>query len=454
MKKKWLSVSASSIVIASLLAGCSSGGNSTTPSKAPASTAAATAASTPAAPVTIKFLNWEKASVYQPAIDAFEKKYPNIKVQYVPLVENDSNETLKKIDIMYASGEDFDVFSVNSTPTFSQRATNGMLEPLDAYMSKENVKYEDEYKAEQMKVNGKRYSLPGKFGPWFVILNKTQLDAAGLAVPKSWTWDEFRDYAKKLTKGDGPSKQYGVFFHTWKDYFLLRQYSSPKNQGIMTDDGTKLNADNPLMKSSLELRYVMEHDDKSSKPYQDVITQKIPYRDEYFQGKASMLPTGPWMISEAGGTDKIPATFVTAFAPWPTNNKGDENYSFGSADPLVMSANSKHKQEAYTFLRFLSTEGMGLTKQLSAWKKTDLNKELDQIIAATKTPDKIDKASLVNTLTVSKLPDPPIAVSYAADLEKAYIAESEKYILGATDIDTTLKNIKTNLQKIIDANKK
>lgn len=450
MKRKWVSLLAASVLLTGALAGC---GDSSKDSGGSASSAPSAKADA-GKPVTIKFLNWEKASVYQPAIDAFQKKYPNIKVEYTPLVENDSNETQKKIDIMYASGDDFDVFSLNSTPSFSQRAANGMLEPLDSYLTKENIKYEDEYKAEQMKVDGKRYSLPGKFGPWFILLNKQQLDAAGLPVPKSWTWDEFRDYAKKLTKGDGPSKQYGAFFYTWKDYLLLRQYSSSKDQGIMTDDGSKLNADNPLMKASLEMRYNLEQVDKTIKPYQDVVTQKIPYRDEYFQGKASMLPTGPWMISEAGGTEKIPANFVSAFAPWPTNNKGDETYSFGGADSLVISSKSKHKQEAYQFIRFLSTEGMGLTKQLSAWKKADLNTELDQIINSTKSPDKIDKASLVNTLTVTKLPNPATAVSFAGDLEKAYIADAEKYLLGSADLDTTMKNIKTDLQKIIDANKK
>jgi multiple sugar transport system substrate-binding protein len=215
-----------------------------------------------------------------------------------------------------------------------------------------------------------------------------------------------------------------------------------------------LNADNPLMKASLELRYVMEHEDKSSTPYQDIVTQKIPYRDEYFQGKATMLPTGPWMIAEAGGTDKIPATFVSAFAPWPTNAKGDENYSFGGADSLVISSKSKNKEAAYQFIRFLSTEGMALTKQLSAWKKADVASEVDAIVASTMTPNMIDKASLLNTLNVSKLPQPANAPSYAADIEKAYISEAEKYILGTADIDATIAGIKTNLQKIIDANQK
>lgn len=453
MKKKWGPILTAVLLVSSLMAGCSGGSEGSGSAANSTGNQGSGGNASPKETVQIKFLGWEKASVYQPAIDAFEQKNPGIKVEYMPLVENDSNETIKKIDLMYASGEDFDVFSLNSAPAFAQRAESGMLEPLDGYLDEEGVKYEDEYKAEQQKLNGKRYSLPGKFGPWFILLNKTKLDEANLPVPTNWTWDEFRDYAKKLTSGEGADKVYGAHFHEWKDYFLLNLYSSPENQGIMKDDGLTLNADNPLMKKSLELRYDMEKADQSATPYQDVITQKIPYRDQYFQQKGIMMPTGPWMIPEAGGTDKIPATFVSAFAPWPTNNKGDEIYSYGGADSLVISSASKHKEESYKFLRFLSTEGMALTKQLSAWKKADLNNEVDQIINSTPSPDKVDRDSLINVLSVTKLPVPPITVPYAADLENAYIAECDNYMLGKTDIDTTIANIKTNLQKIIDANK-
>lgn len=460
MTRKWLSAAAAAALATGVLAGC--GGNENNgASPSESAKASPSAASSPSAsssepakdPVRIKFLGWEKPSVFQPAIDDFQQKNPDIKVEYVPLVENDSVESMKRMDVMYASGEAFDVFTLSSATAFAQRAVSGMLEPLDDYLAKEGVSYEDEYKAEQQKIDGKRYSLPGKFGPWFILLNKDKLDAANLAVPTSWTWDEFRDYAKKLTEGEGPSKVYGAHFHEWKDYFLLNMYSQPKDQGIMKDDGLTLNADNPFMKKSLELRYEMEYTDKSATPYQDVITQKIPYRDQFFQQKAAMMPTGPWMVAEAGGTDKIPATFVSAFAPWPTNAPGDESYSFGGADPLVMSSNSKHKEEAYRFLRYLSTEGIAFTKQFSAWKKSDISKEVDQIVAATPSPDKIDKASLINVLNVTKLPTPPITVSYAGDLEKAYIAEADKYMLGQADIDSTIAGVQASLQKIIDANK-
>lgn len=96
---------------------------------------------------------------------------------------------------------------------------------------------------------------------------------------------------------------------------------------------------------------------------------------------------------------------------------------------------------------------MSLTKQLSAWRQADVGKELDAIIASTPSPDKIDKESLMNTLSVTKLPNPPVVVPYAGDLENAYISEVDQYLLGKADIDTTIGKIKSSLQKIIDANK-
>jgi len=56
-------------------------------------------------------------------------------------------------------------------------------------------------------------------------------------------------------------------------------------------------------------------------------------------------------------------------------------------------------------------------------------------------------------LSATKLPESPVTVSYAPDLEKAYIAEADQYMLGEANLDKTMEAIQTNLQKIIDANK-
>lgn len=69
-------------------------------------------------------------------------------------------------------------------------------------------------------------------------------------------------------------------------------------------------------------------------------------------------------------------------------------------------------------------------------------------------PELIDKESLVYTLSVSKFGKAPVVPDYLAELEKAYVAEAEKYLLGKADINTTMTALKTSLQKIVDANKK
>lgn len=55
---------------------------------------------------------------------------------------------------------------------------------------------------------GKQYAIPKDIDTIALWYNKTMFDEAGIKYPDaSWTWDTFRDAAKKLTKADG--SQYG-----------------------------------------------------------------------------------------------------------------------------------------------------------------------------------------------------------------------------------------------------
>src|SRR5690606_17045507 len=115
-----------------------------------------------------------------------------------------------------------------------------------------------------------------------------------------------------LTQGEGASKRYGTYFHTWIDYFVLGLWNQPTNNDLVLADGT-VNLDHPGVRKSFEIRYQAEMIDKSVTPYSEIISQKLTYRPLYFNGSASMMPIGSWMIGEAGGTDEFPATFTTAF---------------------------------------------------------------------------------------------------------------------------------------------
>jgi multiple sugar transport system substrate-binding protein len=448
------------LMLALLLAGCSSAA----PSGTGETDSAANQDSTPAEstdsadkepakePVTIKLHNWyvKKVDNWDQVIAEFEKKYPNIKVEFVSAEDNNSNEYLKKLDLAAASGEDLDVIMFNSMTYHVQRVELGMMEPLDSYLEKEGVVLTDEYTVDT-RINGKTYGLPGKSVSPFVMINESHMKDAGLAVPKDWTWDEFMDFAKKLTKTENGKTRYGTYFHIWPQFQYLVQINQPSNPNLTTDDGKTANVDNPFMRKSLEMRLTGDKEGWAT-PYAEVISQKLNYRPQYFNQDTSMLFMYSYMIPEAGGSDAVPANFKTVFAPLPKVNSSDKIIGNIGSDILGIYSKSKHKEEAYTFIRWFTTEGIVLQgKAVPSWKKANMEQVLDKIIAGTKTPEMIDKESLLYVMENTIPNSPAVAVPYHAELEKILGEEFDKMMLSGQDMETTIKTAQDKMQKVIDS---
>jgi multiple sugar transport system substrate-binding protein len=471
MKKKiWSGLLASGVVL-SLLAGCGNAGSGNAGSNAAGGSGSAAkpadnTASASKEPVTIRLYTYGTEADYNwsKTLAAFTQKNPNIKVDLVQLsAKGDTQEAGKKLDLAAASGEAMDVVMFSDPAGYAQHVGLGMVAPLDDFIAKDGgYKEEAEYKVDTH-LNGKVYALPGKFNPWYVLLNKTMLDKAGLAVPKQWTWAQFEDYAKKLTTGTGADKVYGTYFHGpnnggWMEYLKLMMFNQLDNSDYLKADGSS-NMDDPNFKSTLQLRYQMEKTDKSAVPYADMISQKLNYRDEFFHQKAAMIVTGSWMNTMLGGNDQYPLNFNVAVAPVPTNKEGDPSgVAEVTTDYVAVANSSKHKQEAYDFVRWYTTEGQVVQgKNVASWSKVssdDTTKILDTILSGTKNPEKVDKASLVSTLLNSKAPKLIPPVTYQNDVYKAINNEFEKYIYDKQDLDTTVKNSQTQVQQIIASNKK
>ncbi|TBL73963.1 ABC transporter substrate-binding protein [Paenibacillus thalictri] len=453
MKRNTLKLIACGTLSLSLLAGCSGGGGGS-----------GDAAGTKG-PVTLRFFTHGSDSLYNwtETIPAFEKKFPDIKIEMVLLSEKgDTAEAGKKLDLAAASGETMDILMIPDSAGFAQRVGLGMAAPMDDFIAKEGLNVKEEYKAD-LQFKGKYYALPTKLNPWYVVLNKDHLDQAGLPVPKDWTWDEFMDYAKKLTKGEGPNKRYGAFFHGptgggFLEYLKLALGNQPKNMEFLKADGSS-NMDNPLFRKTLEIFMKMEKEDKSLTPYADRISQKLAYRPAFFNQNASMILMGSWFTAELGGTDQFPLNFNVAVAPYPKNAPGDPSgYAPFITDYMVVAASSKHKEEAYKFIRWYTTEGQIVQgKQIPAWSKVkpeEMDQIIDKIISKTKSPEKVDKDSIKRVMAGFKSGEQVPPVAFQAELAKAINEEFEQLIFGKQDIDTTLKKWQERVQKLIDTNKK
>lgn len=405
----------------------------------------------------------EEAYNWKETLAAYEAKTPGVTIELVQLSEKgDTQEAFKKLDLEAASSAQMDILMFSDPAGYAQRVALGMAEPLDEYIAKDGFSVEEDYKVDT-RLDGKVYALPGKFNPWYVLLNKDHLKEAGLAVPTDWTWDDYADYAKKLTQGEGSAKRYGTYFHGpqgggWLEFLKLRMANQPQDTDFLKADGTS-NLDNPTFRETLELRVRMEKEDQSSVPYTDMISQKLNYRTQFFNQSASMITIGSWMNTEIGGTDKVPLEFEVAVAPFPKNKEGDPTgLTPVTTDYVAVAAKSKHKEEAYKFVRWYTTEGQVVQgKNIPAWqgvKSEQVEEIIDTILAGTKSPEKVDKKSLVDTLVASKASAIVPPAPYQAEVYEAINEEYEKLILGNQDIDQTIRNSQERVNKIIESNQK
>lgn len=309
------------------------------------------------------------------------------------------------------------------------------------------------YGGSAIRVNDQTYGIPGEMKYNLVLINKDMLDAAGLDVPSlDWTWDDYREYAEKLTSGSGADTKYGSYFHSWGSCNLWGISSGKGGSTIFNDDKT-LTFDNPNLAKFLQLRYDMENVDHSSTPLADVKALNMNYRDQFFNGNIAMLPMGTAMLSDIGN-EKYAHDFVTTFARQPLWDKDGEHYNEAGGNIFSIAKTSEHPKEAYDFLRFWTTEGVDIKGMFISNEKGAVKSDsVKQIIAGFE--DKLD------TDTLTKIMDDPDWVDsygtyipdYQSEIDSILTEETDKYLLGSQSLDDTIKNLMDRGNEVIEENK-
>ncbi|MGG3281605.1 ABC transporter substrate-binding protein [Paenibacillus solani] len=449
MKKKVkhrLSVILSTILASTLiLSGCGNSGSDADASKSGKEV------------TTIKYYNWDNEA-QQAGTDAMLQEFmdqnPEIKVEHVVLVPGDSVEMLKKLDFLISSGETIDVIQFPSLGGVLERAERGALAPLNELYEKESLVPEDEYFVNP-KLSDKYYGMQYTKSTNYVMLNKDALDEAGLEVPKyGWTWDDYRDYANKMTKGEGVDKRYGTYFHTWELYMNAPAQTMMKDPFVY-EDGTTILSD-PTYKYFFQLRKDMEEKDKSAKPYSDVLAAKLNYRTEFFNEEAAMILTGNFTIADPGNTEQYPHEFKTAFAPVPVPPAGwepkeYEGKYFTSGNMLAMGANSANKDASFKLMRFMTTADSDNRLEFSGYKKANNEDLLTKLVAGKE--DMYDMDSLKYTLfsdEIQYLDAAKVMIASTAELTKIIDDGFAKYMLSNEPIDEVQKWMVDEATKIIN----
>ncbi|QKS72505.1 extracellular solute-binding protein [Paenalkalicoccus suaedae] len=401
--------------------------------------------------VELNLYTWinEENGNWQATIEAYEEANPNVTINMNTLVENmDARDYYQQLDLLASSGEELDLIMLSSSQDLSRRASLGMFAPLNEYFEEEGIDIDEEYNmgATPSDDEGNYFGLPMKYNTYLVMMNKDHLDEAGLEIPTDWTWDDYREYASALTE-DG---RYGSYFHTWDTIWNVTYLLSKESNNLLIQEDGSSNMEDPAIEASLQLRYDLEQVDQSSEPFANVISQDLNYRQQFFQGSASMVPIPSFMVTEWGGHS---AEFPIAWAPWPKENADDPQYRYASSDSIAIGNQSENKEAAYEFIRWMSTEGMlEQNKSIPAWRQTDLEEVVTNLASTTDNPEAIHIESLLHVLETGEESEQFLPPSYMGEVYSAYGTEVQRYLLGDQDIETTLENATQEVQRTIDAN--
>jgi multiple sugar transport system substrate-binding protein len=154
----------------------------------------------------------DTTAIWQQKVFAeFEKKHPNVKIDYSMLSWARGGQ---KLDVAVASATYPDICGSAMKPSY---VLQDVLEPLDSYITPEEKADINPQALKVCQFENKTYAFPWYSTVYLTILNTDVFKERGVEVPKDgiWTWEEFVEKMKKLTfdrDGNGTIDCYGIGF--------------------------------------------------------------------------------------------------------------------------------------------------------------------------------------------------------------------------------------------------
>lgn len=323
---------------------------------------------------TVVWWTWstEATEAYQQLAAMVTKKYPEVKVD-LQFIANKDYWT--KMPVAIASGTGPDVFQM-TRPSFELYAASKQATDLTEVIAssqalQENLKQMDETLVNSYQFNGKQMAIPYTVEATAIAYNKTIFKEAGLAdlkeIEATWTWNDLREIANKLTLKDasGNVSQYGFLvgadrLPTWE---LI--WSHEAEMFNETKDSCQI-AD-PKIVEALQILVDMYQDGVS--PTTDA-TSTMSADDMFMSGKIAMIPAGIWKMPTFRGI----TSFEWDVVELPHDAMTGKRISSSNVLGFVVNPNSKNISAATKFLEVVtSMDGQAVLANTKTYIPANVN---------------------------------------------------------------------------------
>lgn len=367
-------------------------------------------------------------------IEGFEAENPNIKINMVDVA---ASEYMNKLSVMLNGGADCDIVYIkdaDSTPSFAEK---GQLEDLTPYIEEDGIDTSKYVSYDDFNLDGKQVALPFKTDYYVLYYNKDIFDAAGVAYPTNdMTWTQWEEMCAQLTSGEGSSKIYGGYLHTWQ--------ACVENWAIQDGENTILGPDYSFMKPYYEMALRMQ-DAGTIMDYSTLKTGNIAYASPFQQGTVATLPMGTWFSSTMIAKKAAGETDVNwGIATLPHPDGVEAGYTVGSTTPMAINANSEHKEEAWEFIKYACGEE-GAAAQIATGQMPAYQDDttLESIAALEGMPEGAAEALATKNIVL----DRPIDSS-SAEINQMLSEEHSLIMIKEKSIDDVLQEMSDRSKEI------
>jgi multiple sugar transport system substrate-binding protein len=389
--------------------------------------------------VTLKFMGWEASpletqSVKQ-GLESFMKQHPNIKVDYQPVP---NTQYPQKLLTMLAGNAAPDVFFLGATEYRAFQKRDVLLDLTTMFQKEMSLDDFIPSSAQIMNINGKIFGVSSCIVAPVLYYNKDTFDKAKLSYPPSdpaqaWTWDQFRDTAKKLTIKDGDKvTQYGAF--GLENFYTTTSEILSNGGKLFNADYTKMDINSPEVKEVMQDVLDLRVKDGSSPTAKTLESAGMKANQMLQTGKVAMVADGSWALQELATMG-----FPVGVAALP---KFKDAKTHGQAHVHAASAKTKHPQEAWELLKFLSSEeyqiqnvkaGLWMPNRKSLYTEEGIKKWYNESVHP-----KGFKELVPYFANAEAYPFPMITQNKVNDI---ITEETDKLWYSGQSVDDTLKNI-------------
>lgn len=286
-------------------------------------------------------------------IDMVKEMHPDIEVEleFVPY-----EETVTRTLVSATAGDlpDLIMASNQHTPTLS---TSGMLLDLNPFIEQDGDVNPDDFAtgvAQGFNMWGRWWGFPYDVTTFAIYYNKDMFDAAGVSYPPSsgtpWSWDEFVEAAKALTKPDG--EQWGVWMSgdfAWDQYRNSNFIYSAGGRNF-DDQGRKCIIASPESAAGIQFLVDLIHTHKVAPTPAETAGGDVDY---FASGLAAMKVDGQFALGQTGQTADFP--FDIGYLPL-----GPEKRVVTGGSGFTISARTEQPEASWRWLKaFTSTEVLG-----------------------------------------------------------------------------------------------